>query len=153
MIWEKFWSISAGHNIEAVHLPASFATFAARLSQICSNVRQPCLIMGKAAPALRQVSQKLRHWRKSLHTCVKPCDSCRKYVVICVNDATFATPVARLAQPCPGWGKHDADHYIAASALPWLATSLANDAGRWIASIFHVRDRHYFQSGNGLFDF
>ena len=48
-------------DIEAVHLPASFATFAARLSQICSNVRQPCLIMGKAAPALRQVSQKLRH--------------------------------------------------------------------------------------------
>ena len=120
--------------MEAVHLLASFASLEAKLSQLCSNVRQPCLIMGKAAPALRQVSQKLRHWRKSLHTCVKPCDRCRKYVVICVNDATFATPVARLAQPCPGWGKHDADHYIAASALACLATSLANDASRWTAS-------------------
>ena len=104
---------------------------------LCSNVRQPCLIMGKAAPALR-------HWRKSLHTCVKPCDSCRKYVVICVNDATFATPVARLAQLCPGWSKHDADHYIAASALPWLATSLANDAGRWIASLL-IQDNNFLQ--------
>ena len=48
-------------HYEAVHLLASFASLEAKLSQLCSSVRQPCLIMGKAAPALRQVSQKLRN--------------------------------------------------------------------------------------------
>ena len=52
------WDI---HAIEAVHLLASFANFEAKLSQLCSDVRQACLIMGKAAPALRQVSQKLQN--------------------------------------------------------------------------------------------
>ena len=44
----------------------------ARLTQLCGDLHHACLSLGKAAPALRQVSQKLRHWRKSLHTC----DSC-----------------------------------------------------------------------------
>ena len=47
--------------IEAVHLLASFAIYEAKVSQLCSDVRQTCYRLGKAAPALRQVSQKLRH--------------------------------------------------------------------------------------------
>ena len=89
----------------------------ARLTQLCSDLHHACLSLGKAAPALRQVSQKLRHWRKSLHTCDICRKAWRKYVVICVNVATFATPVARLAQPCPWWGKADAHYYISATAL------------------------------------
>ena len=44
-------------NIEAVHLLASFANLEAKLSQLCSDVRQACLIMGKAAPALPMMAQ------------------------------------------------------------------------------------------------
>ena len=97
----------------------------------CRSYVVSCVIMGKAAPALRHVSQKLRHWRKTLHTCdsffpglTQVCSILRQWRNFCdtCRKAGAALPIMRQ-----GWrtSLHSCDSF---------ASKIANDASKWTAS-------------------